>query len=169
MRKKQAPLIMKVTLISLYLTMFLRLSLASNQASRFQGQTREQQEVERVGKNNDELNQALITAVNNGRADEVSRLLSQGADVNNLPPDLLHDVCIMGFKDIAELLIQKGAGSTFFQGTGEVMVPFLIPYSDRCFGETIQDEIFLCPEPIQFHHSPCLAGGCNPGLFNKRH
>mgnify|MGYP000903571971 FL=1 len=58
------------------------------------------------------LNKQLINALNIGDIENVRHLIGNGADVNTKDDDEwtpLHYVSMLGYKDIAEILIRNGA------------------------------------------------------------
>ena len=64
--------ILKVMLLSVYLTVFIEPSILFAQNT----------ESQKIEQSQEELNEALFVAVTNGRLDKARELISQGADVN---------------------------------------------------------------------------------------
>ena len=69
----------------------------------------------------DELNEKMIEAATNGKADEVNRLIDEGADPNAKNSGgltALHRAVFYGHKDVVRVLLDRGANPNATQNDG---------------------------------------------------
>ena len=106
--------IIKVILLSIYLTVFLESCMLSAQNTKAQ-------KIEQTEQSHVELTQALFTAVTNRLIDEAENLIAQGAEANGVDAygsTPLHIAVAAGHVDIVKLLITHGARLDIKDNTG---------------------------------------------------
>ncbi|MBN1972915.1 MAG: ankyrin repeat domain-containing protein [Sedimentisphaerales bacterium] len=124
--------ILKVILISVCLIVFLEPSILS-------AQNTEPQQYVQVEQGQEELTQALFTAVTNGRGDEVKKLIAQGAAVNAVDKygrTPLHSAASAGHIDIVKLLIAQGARLDIKDNAGRVPLHYASGAGSSSEGES---------------------------------